>query len=61
MVPGGSEGKQSVCNAGGLGLIPGSRRSPGAMGEAPEGPSRWEGRRSWALGEGSVYAAEKLS
>ena len=25
---GGSDGKESVCNAGALGLIPGSRRSP---------------------------------
>ena len=27
--PGGSDGKTSVCNAGDLGLIPGSGRSPG--------------------------------
>ena len=27
--PGGSDGKQSACNAGDLGLIPGSGRSPG--------------------------------
>ena len=27
--PGGSEGKQSACNAGDLSLIPGSGRSPG--------------------------------
>ena len=27
--PGGSDGKESVCNAGALGLIPGSGRSPG--------------------------------
>ena len=27
--PGGSDGEESACNAGGLGLIPGSRRSPG--------------------------------
>ena len=27
--PGGSAGKESVCNAGNLGLIPGSGRSPG--------------------------------
>ena len=27
--PGGSEGKDSACNAGDLGLIPGSGRSPG--------------------------------
>ena len=28
-LPGGSDGKQSTCNAGDLGLIPGSGRSPG--------------------------------
>ena len=27
--PGGSDGKKSACNAGGLGLIPGLGRSPG--------------------------------
>jgi len=27
--PGGSDGKALACNAGGLGLIPGSGRSPG--------------------------------
>ena len=27
--PGGSDGKESVCNAGDLGSIPGLRRSPG--------------------------------
>ena len=27
--PGGSDGKESTCNAGELGLIPGSGRSPG--------------------------------
>ena len=27
--PGGSNGKESTCKAGDLGLIPGSRRSPG--------------------------------
>ena len=27
-VPGGSDGKESVCNAGDLGSIPGSGRSP---------------------------------
>ena len=28
-LPGGSDGKKSACNAGGLGLIPGLGRSPG--------------------------------
>ena len=27
--PGGSEGIESICSAGGMGSIPGSRRSPG--------------------------------
>ena len=27
--PGGSDGKESACNAGNLGLIPGSEKSPG--------------------------------
>ena len=27
--PGGSEGKESVCNAGDMGSVPGSGRSPG--------------------------------
>ena len=27
--PGGSDGKESACNAGDMGLIPGSGRSPG--------------------------------
>ena len=30
--PGGSDGKESVCNAGDLRLIPGSGRSPGEEG-----------------------------
>ena len=30
--PGGSDGKESACNAGDLGLIPGSERSPGEGG-----------------------------
>ena len=29
LFPGGSDGKESACNAKDLGLIPGSRRSPG--------------------------------
>ena len=31
----GSDGKESVCNAGDLGLIPGSRRSPGEGNDYP--------------------------
>ena len=29
MYPGGSDGKESACNAGDLGSVPGSGRSPG--------------------------------
>ena len=35
--PGGSDGKESTCNAGDLGLIPGSGRSPGgSQGNPPQ-------------------------
>ena len=30
--PGGSDGKESACNAGDLGSVPGSGRSPGEVG-----------------------------
>ena len=33
--PGGSDGKESACNAGDLGLIPGSERSPGEGNDNP--------------------------
>ena len=33
--PGGSEGKESACNAGDPGLIPGLRRSPGEVNGYP--------------------------
>ena len=33
--PGGSDGKESVCNAGDLGLITGSGRSPGEGNDDP--------------------------
>ena len=33
--PGGSDGKESACNAGDPGLIPGSERSPGERNEYP--------------------------
>ena len=35
--PGGSDGKESVCSAGDLGLIPGLERSPGGRND-PEQP-----------------------
>ena len=33
--PGGSDSKESACNAGGLGSIPGSGRSPGERNDYP--------------------------
>ena len=39
---GGSDGKESACNAGELGLIPGSRRCPGEVSENPLRYSRLE-------------------
>ena len=41
--PGGSDGKESSCNAGDLGLIPGSGRSPGERNDNPllTGESPW--------------------
>ena len=34
-LPGGSDGKEPACNAGDLGLIPGSGRSPGEGSDKP--------------------------
>ena len=41
--PGGSDGKESACNVGDLGSIPGSRRSPGGGNGNPllPGESPW--------------------
>ena len=42
--PGGSDDKESVCNVGDLGLIPGLKRSPGAWQPSPvflPGESPW--------------------
>ena len=48
--PGGSDSKESVCNAGDLGSIPGSGRSPGEGSENPFQYSCLESpmdRRAW--------------
>ena len=48
--PGGSDGKESACNRGGLGLIPGSGRSPGKGNGYPLQYSYLENsmdRRAW--------------
>ena len=43
--PGGSDGKETACNAGDLGLIPGLGRSPGGGHDSLENP---HGQRSLA-------------
>ena len=58
--PGSSDGKESACNAGDLGLIPGSERSPGEgngnllqyyyLGNRKEEPGRLESRGSKRVG-----------
>ena len=45
--PGGSDGKESTCNAGDPGTIPGSRRSPGVWLSPPVFlPGEFHGQRS---------------
>ena len=55
--PGGSDGKESACNAGDLGLIPGSRRPLGEGSGYPIQYSCWENSRDrgawWAKSMGS--------
>ena len=55
--PGGSDGKESACNAGDLGLIPGSRRSLGEGSGYPLQCSCWENSMDrgawWAESMGS--------
>ena len=40
--PGGSDSNESACNAGDLGLIPGSGRSPGERSGNPSSVLAWE-------------------
>ena len=50
MLPGGSDGKESACNAGDLGSIPGLGRSPGKRNGNPFQYSYWENpmdREAW--------------
>ena len=50
--PGGSDGKESVCNVGNLGLIPGLGRSPGGRhGNKPHGPRSLVGYSPWSCKE----------
>ena len=50
--PGGSDSKESACNAGDPGLIPGSRRSPGEGNGNPlqySGLENFTDRRAWQV------------
>ena len=42
VLPGGSDSNESACNAGDLGLIPGSGRSPGERSGNPSSVLAWE-------------------
>ena len=66
--PGGSDGKESACNAGDLGLIPGLRRSPGeghgnppqySCLESPNGQRSLAGYSPW--GHKELDTTERLS
>ena len=63
--PGGSEGKASACNAGDLGSIPGSGRSPGEGNGNPlqysclENPM--DGRAWWATVHGVAKSQTRLN
>ena len=67
-IPGGSDGKESTCNAGDLSLIPGLGRSPGgghgnprqySYLENPNGQGSLEGYSPWGLTESDT--TEQLS
>ena len=54
--PGGSDGKESACNVGDLGSIPGLGRSPGEMKGYPFSPeeSPWTGYSPWSHKESDM-------
>ena len=57
--PGGSDGKESACNVGDLGSIPGSRRSPGEENGYSlqySGLKNFMDRRAW---QDTVHGARK--
>ena len=54
--PGGSDGKESACNAGGLSSIPGSGRSPGE--QMTTQPSILAWREPWTEESGGLQSME---
>ena len=59
--PGGSDGKESACNAGDLGLIPGLGRSPGGGHGNPLQYSCLERGAWWAAAYGVAKGQTRLS
>ena len=63
--PGGSDGKESICNAGDLGSIPGSGRSPGEGNDYPLQHSCLENSMDrgawWATAHGAAKSQTRLS
>ena len=59
--PGGSAGKESTCNAGDLGLIPGLGRSPGEGKGYPLHYSGLENSMDSALSSKELDTAEQIS
>ena len=62
-LPGGSDGKESTCNGGDLGSIPGSGRSPGEGNSYPFQSSCLENtmdRRSWQTAVHEVAKSQTL-
>ena len=57
--PGGSDNKESACNAGDLGLIPGSGRSPGEANGNPVQYSCLENRMDRGAWQAAVHGLEK--
>ena len=58
--PGGSDGKESACNAGDLGLIPGSGRSPGGGHDNPLQYSYLENRMDRGAWRATVHGVAKV-
>ena len=66
--PGGSDGKESVCNTGDLGLIPGPGRSPGERMATHSSILAWreeagteEPGRLWSMGHIESDMSEQLT
>ena len=57
--PGGSDGKESACNAGDMGLIPGLGRSPGEGNDYPLRYSGLENSMDRGAWEAAVHGPQK--